>query len=85
MKIFDFCWRENSNKLNNMILKDAAREFDLLSHIGFGLDGSREEKKEDFQAVRGRPEENPFIQQIEEESQAVEKRASRVLKWLERL
>ncbi|HEX2869195.1 MAG TPA: DUF4954 family protein [Ignavibacteriales bacterium] len=73
-------WKNESIKLNNMILKDAMREFDLSSKISYGVDGN---KDEDFQAVRGSYEENKFIKQIREENLVIEERADKALSILE--
>ena len=35
-------WRSNAVKLNSMILKDAEKEFDPGSKLGFGIDGDAE-------------------------------------------
>ncbi|MFA4839738.1 MAG: DUF4954 family protein, partial [Candidatus Neomarinimicrobiota bacterium] len=54
-------WKENRLKLNNMILKDAEKEFDMGSQIGYGLDGDTETRRLDFEAVRGTFESNSFV------------------------
>ncbi len=68
-------WKENSVKLNHMIAKDAQREFDLFSKIGFGIDGTAEERDKDFEAVRGSFEGNKFVKQLESENKATEEKA----------
>ncbi|MCU7497072.1 MAG: DUF4954 family protein [Ignavibacteria bacterium] len=73
-------WRTEAVKLNNMILKDAMREFDEISKIGYGIDGSMDE---DFLAVRGSCEENSFIGQLKEENAQIEERALKALSILE--
>jgi uncharacterized HAD superfamily protein len=49
-------WKENSMRLNNMILSDAKKEFDANSKIGFGLGGDETVKNADFEEVRVNPE-----------------------------
>jgi hypothetical protein len=64
-------WRDNSIKLNNMILKDAEKEFDQASKIGFGLDGDEEVRVNDFENVRGKYDENKFVKEIRKESEKI--------------
>ncbi|MGE5352582.1 MAG: DUF4954 family protein [Acidobacteriota bacterium] len=73
-------WKNESVKLNNMILKDALREFDSDSKIGYGIDGF---KDEDFLAVRGNPESDTFIKKLKEENLSIEDRAIKALSVLE--
>jgi hypothetical protein len=61
-------WKTSSVKFNNMILKDAEKEFDQHSRIGFGLGGNEQEKLEDFRAIRGNYESNAFVVEIQKES-----------------
>ncbi|MBS1271569.1 MAG: hypothetical protein MAGBODY4_00701 [Candidatus Marinimicrobia bacterium] len=67
-------WKENAIKLNNMILKDAEKEFNASAKISYGLDvqGSRDA---DFENVRGKPEENSFISNLQADSEEIEKTA----------
>jgi hypothetical protein len=73
-------WKVNSLKLNNMILKDAEKEFDQNSSIGFGPDGDDAVKKADFSVVRGTYEENKFVESLRAENEKIEKRATL---WME--
>lgn len=75
-------WKAESIKLNNMIMKDAMREFDAASKIGYGIDGNQDE---DFEAVRGSYEGNKFIKQLREENAVFEERAQRALSVLQGL
>lgn len=54
-------WKEAVVGLDRMVYEDARKEFSLSSMTGFGADGSRREKKEDFEQVRGDFESNPFV------------------------
>ncbi|MBN1349035.1 DUF4954 family protein [candidate division KSB1 bacterium] len=76
-------WKINSLKLNNMILKDAEKEFDSSSMIGFGIDGDDAIKIKDFTAVRGSFEANKFVAELKKESENIEQRAHRLLTLLE--
>jgi hypothetical protein len=62
--------KNNQARLNQMILKDAEKEFDQFSRIGFGPDGAEMERTNDFEAVRGKYESNKFILSMKEESAA---------------
>ncbi len=72
-------WKENSIKLNNMIAKDAMKEFDSLARLGYGINGNTEVRDLDFAAVRGAYEENPFIMQMDEDKVEIEKKAEKML------
>ncbi len=68
-------WETESLKLDKMILTDASKEFDESSRIGFGIDGDDQVRDADFEAVRGRAEENKFIRGIREEMEQISQRA----------
>ncbi len=68
-------FRDQQTKLNNMILKDAAKEFDANSQTGYGIDGREDIKAKDFVSVRGHYHENSFVQQLKEENAETEKMA----------
>ncbi|MFO8006563.1 MAG: DUF4954 family protein [Candidatus Brocadiia bacterium] len=75
-------WEETALKLNAMILKDAQKEFDQTSRIGYGSDGGGEAQSRDFQAVRGEFETNEFVRTLREESETIRARARAVLSAL---
>jgi len=54
-------WKEAVVGLDKMLYEDAKKEFSLASMTGFGADGSRMEKEQDFEQVRGDFENNPFV------------------------
>ncbi|MBT3386108.1 MAG: DUF4954 family protein [Prolixibacteraceae bacterium] len=78
-------WKTNSIKFNNMILKDAEKEFDQLSKIGFGPDGGEDEKFADFEAIRGNYETNTFIIGLKNESDKIESVSVNLTNRLEKL
>ena len=78
-------WRDCSLKLNSKIRKDAAKEFYEKSRIGYGLDGDEDVRNRDFDAVRGRFEENTFVLKLKEESKQIEKRADKLIALLDKL
>ncbi len=57
-------WQEAVVGLDKMVYADAKKEFTLSSMTGFGADGSREEKEQDFEQVRGTFESNPFVIEV---------------------
>ncbi len=76
-------WKTNAIKLNNMILKDAEKEFDPGSKIGFGIDGDADTMDRDFQAVRGVYDNNKFVTSLQKESKGIEEEANRLIAILE--
>jgi hypothetical protein len=78
-------WKENSMRLNNMILMDAKKEFDANSMIGFGLDGDDEVRQNDFKSVRGSYDENSFVTGLMEENSKIEKTADHIIQKIEKL
>ena len=57
-------WRNSVVELDNLIYEDAKKEFNLISMIGFGVDGDEEQKHKDFENVRGSFEMNPFVKEV---------------------
>lgn len=54
-------WEKAVVGLDRMLYEDAQKEFSLSFMTGFGTDGTREEKEQDFEQVRGDFESNPFV------------------------
>jgi len=78
-------WKTTAIKLNNMILKDAEKEYDSGSRIGFGIDGDVNTAGNDFIAVRGLYNENKFVIGLQKESMEIEDNAARLTEILEKL
>ena len=57
-------WKAAVVGLDRMLYEDAKKEFNLASMTGFGADGSREEKEQDFEQVRGVFESNSFVNAV---------------------
>jgi hypothetical protein len=66
-------WEEASASLQAMILEDSKKEFGDFARIGYGLDQSQEEKKKDFEFVRGTSETNGVVQKLSAEVAAIAK------------
>jgi len=69
-------WESESIRLDKMILNDASKEYDSNSKIGFGIDGDEAVVNQDFEAVRGIPDQNKFIVGINKEMEQIEKKAA---------
>jgi hypothetical protein len=78
-------WKLNSVKLNNMILKDAEKEFDESTRLGFGIDGNKDIRDNDFHAVRGEYHENKFIIGLQKETTDIEKTADMTISFIRKL
>jgi len=78
-------WQKNALKLNNMISKDAGKEFDPSSKIGFGVDGNAEVQDRDFNAVRGTYDQNKFVLELQAESEAIQTNADELIGLLQKL
>jgi len=57
-------WKTSVVKLDNLLYDDAKKEFAAIAQIGFGLGGDTDIKTGDFEAVRGKFEENSFVSEI---------------------
>ena len=68
-------WKINAVKFNNMIMKDAEKEFDSGSKLGYGIDGDEKTAEMDFRAVRGIYEENKFVLGLQKEIAGIEEKA----------
>jgi hypothetical protein len=78
-------WKLNAVKFNNMILKDAEKEFDTSTRLGFGIDGDENTRDQDFLAVRGSYDENKFVIGLKKETIAIEEKADRIINILEKI
>jgi hypothetical protein len=78
-------WKINAVKLNNMILKDAEKEFDSSSKTGFGIDGDEQTRDMDFEAVRGIYDDNKFVADLRKKTIEIEEKADRLIAVLENL
>lgn len=57
-------WQNAVIGLDHKIYDDARKEFSMQSMTGFGADGTRDTKLEDFESVRGDFESNTFVRAI---------------------
>jgi hypothetical protein len=75
-------WKTNAVKLNNMILKDAEKEFDTASKLGFGIDGDEQIRDLDFLSVRGNYEGNKFVSSLRKEIREIEEKGDKIISLL---
>ena len=68
-----------------MILRDAEKEFDSGSKLGFGIDGDEQTRDMDFQAIRGSYENNKFVIGLQKETKEIEEKADRFIAVLEKM
>lgn len=57
-------WQEAVVSLDTMLYEDARKEFSLTARTGFGIDGSFQQKQNDFEQVRGAFDNNPFVETV---------------------
>ena len=65
-------WKEASVELDRLVCEDLKKEFDGALAIGFGIDGSEEDRQADLVAVRGRYEDNPFVKELQQKMEQYE-------------
>jgi len=58
-------WKTAVVELDHQLYNDAKKEFATTVQIGYGLDGGKEIRRGDFEAVRGTFEQDSFICEIE--------------------
>lgn len=72
-------WENSVIELGDFLYKDASKEFDLHTHVGFGADGNQEEKLADFKSVRGVFETNITVVDILEHIEDKKNRAHKLI------
>ncbi|MFC2121750.1 DUF4954 family protein [Bacteroidota bacterium] len=59
--------KEINKKFTELVLKDAKKEFNKDTQIGYGFDGNESTRHDDFLNVRGSYQNNNFVKQMEAE------------------
>jgi hypothetical protein len=72
-------WKSASIKLNNMILKDAEKEFDATSHLGYGISPTEVIRNTDFAEVHGSFDSNGFVKGLKAEIELVNQKAEEII------
>ncbi len=78
-------WLRAEDQILSCRQKDAEKEFAAVSRIGYGLDGDVEVMDADFAAVRGRLEDDSFMQSLVQENADLKTRANEILNRLDRM
>ena len=71
-------WQASVVRFNNLVLKDAEKEFAQCSRVGYGIDGDAIIRDQDFEAVRGTFAENKFVVKLKKESEEAVKKVERI-------
>jgi len=72
-------WKSASIKLNNMILKDAEKEFDATSHIGYGISSTESVREADFVEVHGSFDANGFVKGLKNEIELINHKVEEIM------
>jgi hypothetical protein len=67
-------WENSAVALQSAIVEDSKKEFGSFARIGYGLGQSDENKRKDFEAVRGTIETNSVVQKLTAEGAALHQR-----------
>lgn len=78
-------WKEQTIKLNELRMKDATKEYSSTFKCSFGEDQTTKEKELDFEQVRGKIENNPFIKELKLAYQTKIKTADLIIEQLKQL
>jgi len=76
-------WENAATTLQAAITEDSKKEFADFARISFGLDRTDEEKRHDFEAVRGTIETNSVVQKMAAETVALRTRKEEFKKLIE--
>lgn len=57
-------WTESVSEIDDMLLEDARKEYSLGARTGFGIDDPAEASNDDFANVRGRFDEDSFVEMV---------------------
>jgi hypothetical protein len=71
-------WQASVVRFNNLVLKDAEKEFAQCSRVGYGIDGDATIRDQDFEAVRGTFADNKFVVELKKESEEAVKKVERI-------
>jgi len=77
-------WKNASEELNTMIFKDATKEYSPLNHTGFGINGTPDDKLNDFIFVHGKFEENTFVAEIKKTNKNIKDTYNKIINKLDK-
>jgi len=78
-------WKAAVLELDRMLYRDAGKEFAATAQIGYGPDGDEKTKQADFEAVRGKFEENSFVREIEKHIETKTRLGDELVSRMEKL
>lgn len=78
-------WSAACEKINILIIEDAGKEFTEDARLGYGIDGGKETRDADFEAVRGTFKENSFVRQLKGQIETAKKTAQDVINKIKAL
>jgi len=73
-------WAGACEKLTALIIEDAGKEFAEEQRLSFGIDGGKETRDADFDAVRGTFQGNSFIRQLKGQIETTKKTAEEMIR-----
>ena len=76
-------WLESVIEIDNLLYRDAQKEFRLDAMTGFGMDGNKVTQKIDFEKVRGNFDDNAFVKEILDHIDRKTALKKRIIKKLE--
>jgi hypothetical protein len=68
-------WAEACDKLSDLIVEDAGKEFAEPPRLSYGIDGDEKIRDADFDAVRGTFEGNSFVRELKQQNEFMKKTA----------
>jgi len=78
-------WIKVVEELDRLRCRDARKEFDVSSRIGYGLDGDDQVRDRDFASVMGKAEDNDFILDLKQRLTRKQTTAKELIQRLEKL
>jgi len=78
-------WNKAVLTFDDLILRDAKKEFNAVSRTGFGMDGDDADKQLDFDAVRGTSEDNVFMNEINTQMNKTTEITEKLIAQLEKM
>jgi len=78
-------WKAAVIELDNILYHDAGKEFTATAQIGYGPDGDEKSKQADFEAVRGKFEENSFVKEIQQHIEVKSELGDELIRRMEKL
>jgi hypothetical protein len=78
-------WRDNVLELDDILKKDAAKEFSRRSQVGYGYNGDDEIREKDFEQVIGKFDSNQFVVMINDHIKRKKQKSRKMIDKLEKV